>query len=121
MKAGASKDRQGSVKYSQKLGFLTGLESEKMVDAHVNSLQTLAFPFSYSDDDRYDFSQSGGLTSTVKQDIPVMLRERLTPPPDETYALHRKLSGFFLLCYRLKSRVSCQSIFQDMVNHNDTG
>jgi aarF domain-containing kinase len=115
LQAGASKDRAASVTYSKQLGFLTGLESPKMIDAHVNSLQTLAFPLSYSKEDRYDFSKSSGITSTVKQDIPVMLRERLTPPPDETYALHRKLSGFFLLCYRLKSRVACQQIFQQIV------
>jgi len=42
-----------------------------------------------------------------------MIRERLTPPPEETYSLHRKLSGAFLLCARLGSRVRCRELFEN--------
>ena len=30
------------------------------------------------------------------------------PPPQETYSLHRKLSGAFLLCGPLASRIACR-------------
>ncbi|KAJ3369039.1 hypothetical protein HDU91_000150 [Kappamyces sp. JEL0680] len=114
LKAGAEKDRDSAIKYSIDLGFLTGLESEAMLAAHTNSLFTLAQPFNAesSDNGVYNFAKAGALTSTVKSDIPVMLRERLKPPPDETYSLHRKLSGCFLLCTKLESRIDCASQFR---------
>lgn len=34
-------------------------------------------------------------------------------PPDESYSLHRKLSGAFLACIKLKARVPCRQLFQD--------
>jgi len=39
----------------------------------------------------------------------------LAPPPEETYSLHRKLSGAFLLCARLGSRVRTRELFADAV------
>ncbi|KAJ3317641.1 putative aarF domain-containing protein kinase 4 [Boothiomyces sp. JEL0866] len=112
LKAGADKDKDNAIKYSIELGFLTGLESQQMTFAHVNSLFTLALPFYRTDSPFYDFGKSSELTEKVRSDIPTMLRERLTPPPDETYSLHRKLSGCFLLCGKLKSRVNCAKEFE---------
>lgn len=40
-----------------------------------------------------------------------MLRHRLTPPPDDSYSLHRKLSGAFLACIKLRARVPCRDLF----------
>lgn len=43
-----------------------------------------------------------------------MLKNRLKPPPDEVYSLHRKLSGSYLQCIRLGSRVNCKRIIDSI-------
>lgn len=97
---------------SIKLGYLTGQESKAMLNAHISSIMTLAEPFLNSSPKIYDFKDQT-ITERVKAQIPVMLRERLSPPPEETYSLHRKLSGAFLLCARLGSRVPCRELFEN--------
>jgi aarF domain-containing kinase len=82
-----------------------------MLDAHIMSILTLAEPFRDSSPEVYDFKEQT-ITERVKSLIPVMVQERLAPPPEETYSLHRKLSGAFLLCARLGSRVRCRDMFQ---------
>jgi len=37
----------------------------------------------------------------------------LLQPPDESYSLHRKLSGAFLSCMKLRARVPCQALFHE--------
>ena len=93
------------------LGYLTGHESKTMLNAHVASVLTLAEPFLDSSPEVYDFKDQT-ITERVKALIPVMIKERLAPPPEETYSLHRKLSGAFLLCARLGSRVPCRQLFE---------
>ncbi|CAG8974759.1 hypothetical protein HYALB_00000370 [Hymenoscyphus albidus] len=97
---------------SIELGYLTGKESKAMLNAHTLSILTLAEPFLTSSPKIYDFKDQT-ITERVKEQIPVMLRERLAPPPEETYSLHRKLSGAFLLCARLGSRVPCRELFEN--------
>ncbi|KAJ5753686.1 uncharacterized protein N7511_007839 [Penicillium nucicola] len=99
---------------SIQLGYLTGMESPAMVDAHISSMTTLAEPFMLSSPDLYDFSNQT-ITDRVRALIPIMIRERLAPPPEETYSLHRKLSGAFLLCARLGSAVPCKQLFIDAI------
>ncbi|KAM0470212.1 hypothetical protein ACHAPX_010000 [Trichoderma viride] len=107
-------DREGVKKYSEGLGYLTGHESRTMLDAHIQSVLTLAEPFLDSAPEVYDFKDQT-ITERVKALIPVMLHERLAPPPEETYSLHRKLSGAFLLCARLESKVRCRDLFANSV------
>lgn len=103
---------------SIQLGYLTGQESNAMVQAHLNTVVTLAEPFSRSAPELYDFSDQT-ITDRVRSLIPVMVRERLSPPPEETYSLHRKLSGAFLLCSKLGSRVRCRDMFEKAVGNFD--
>ncbi|KAI1758562.1 ABC1-domain-containing protein [Hypoxylon sp. FL1150] len=115
--AAARSDRAAVKELSESLGYLTGHESKTMLDAHVASILTLAEPFLASAPDVYDFHDQT-ITDRVKALIPVMIRERLSPPPEETYSLHRKLSGAFLLCARLGSRVRCRELFERALENN---
>ncbi|KAI9799699.1 MAG: hypothetical protein M1825_004434 [Sarcosagium campestre] len=108
--AASHKDRDAVLEYSIELGYLTGHESTRMRDAHLESILTLAEPFAADAPAIYDFSNQT-VTERVRGLIPIMIRERLRPPPEETYSLHRKLSGAFLLCARLGSRVQCRDMF----------
>ncbi|EAL85602.1 hypothetical protein CNMCM8812_007457 [Aspergillus fumigatus] len=112
--AASRNDRERCHSLSIELGYLTGHESKTMVDAHVSSILTLAEPFMDSSPDVYDF-RNQTITDRVRSLIPVMIRERLSPPPEETYSLHRKLSGAFLLCARLGSQVRCKELFADAI------
>ncbi|KAJ5338835.1 hypothetical protein N7452_005563 [Penicillium brevicompactum] len=113
--AATKNDRQKCHDLSLELGYLTGMESKAMSDAHVSSVTTLAEPFMLTSPDLYDFSNQT-ITDRVRELIPIMIRERLAPPPEETYSLHRKLSGAFLLCARLGSRVPCKQLFIDAID-----
>ncbi|KAM0457812.1 hypothetical protein ACHAPV_006357 [Trichoderma viride] len=114
LESASRSDREGVKKYSEGLGYLTGHESRTMLDAHIQSVLTLAEPFLDSAPEVYDFKDQT-ITERVKALIPVMLHERLAPPPEETYSLHRKLSGAFLLCARLESKVRCRDLFANSV------
>ena len=43
-----------------------------------------------------------------------MLKNRLKHPPEEVYSLHRKLSGSYLACMRLKARIDCSKIWEEI-------
>jgi aarF domain-containing kinase len=88
-----------------------------MKEAHIDSVMVLGEPFQSNAPDLYDFSTQT-VTARVRDTIPVMLRHRLTPPPDETYGLHKKLSGAFLLCTKLNSKFDTKRVWQEEVlNH----
>lgn len=106
-------DREKVYEYSKKLGYLTGLETQAMVDAHVNSVITLGEPFSGPTARPFSFKNQT-VSDRIRANIGLMLSERLSPPPEETYSLHRKFSGIFLLCARMESTVYSAKLFKDI-------
>uniref|UniRef100_H2ZDI2 ABC1 atypical kinase-like domain-containing protein n=1 Tax=Ciona savignyi TaxID=51511 RepID=H2ZDI2_CIOSA len=111
VKGAADGDRELVLEKSKKLGFLTGYEPKVMLDAHVDAIMILGEPF--ANDDVHDFSTQN-TSHRIMNIIPVFMKHRLTPPPEETYSLHRKLSGAFLIATKLKAKFACQRMFFDV-------
>ncbi|KAL4202329.1 hypothetical protein AMTRI_Chr02g220510 [Amborella trichopoda] len=107
----ASCDKYAVIEMSQRLGFLTGQESEIMLDAHVQAAFIVGLPFSKPGG--YDF-RSSKITQSMSNLGATMLKHRLTPPPDEAYSLHRKLSGAFLACIKLRAVVPCRELVMEV-------
>jgi aarF domain-containing kinase len=102
-------DRERVLESSKAMAFLTGYESKELVDAHYKASLILGAPFKH--DRVFDFGRQE-TTAQIQQLVPVLLDHRLTPPPEESYSLHRKLSGAFLLCTKLKAKFNCHTIFR---------
>ncbi|KAL8253928.1 hypothetical protein R6Q59_032149 [Mikania micrantha] len=100
-------DREGVIKMSQRLGFLSGKESDIMLEAHVQAAFVVGLPFAKPGD--YDF-HANNITQSLSNIGGTMLRHRLTPPPDEVYSLHRKLAGAFLACIKIRAVVPCREL-----------
>ncbi|CAF3836004.1 unnamed protein product [Adineta steineri] len=109
IRASADNDRERIKELSIEGGFLTGYETREMVDAHVNAVMLLGEGF--RTEQAFDFG-SQNTTHSIHKLIPTMLKHRLTPPPEDSYSLHRKMSGAFLLCTKLRSKVYCKPIFE---------
>jgi UPI00016E0F9B related cluster len=109
--AAAKQDREKVLTTSQDLKFLTGYESKLMKDAHVDAVMILGEAFSF--DGKFDFGKQKTIEKITNL-IPILLQNRLTPPPIETYSLHRKTSGIFLLCSKLEAKVNCKKLFDQV-------
>ncbi|KAF5348730.1 hypothetical protein D9758_006816 [Tetrapyrgos nigripes] len=110
-------DREACIEESLKLGYLIGGENQAMLDAHVDSMTLLATPFKAFTPQPVSFgpgSEWEAITKRIREYIPVMLNNRLTPPPKETYSLNRKLSGAFLLASRLRAAVDTKAIWDSV-------
>lgn len=89
-----------------------------MLDAHVRSMLSLGIPFRGTTKQPFSFgpgTEWAAATTQIRGLIPVLLANRLTPPPRETYSLNRKLSGAFLLASRLVAKVDCGKLWEKVV------
>ncbi|KAF9608890.1 hypothetical protein IFM89_012058 [Coptis chinensis] len=114
----ANCDRDAVVEMSQRLGFFTGMESELMLDTHVQAGFVVGLPFANTGG--FDF-RSTNITKSISNLRATMLKHRLTPPPDEVYSLHRKLSGAFLACIKLGAIVPCRELLLQVYDQYQFG
>jgi len=111
--AAAARDEDGIVEASCRMGFFTGHETASMVRAHVDSGLVIGEPF--ASHSPYNFREAR-VTSRVSEHTATFAKQRLTPPPDEVFSLHRKLAGAYLLCIRMGADFPCRDLLENTLD-----
>uniref|UniRef100_A0A9J8BGY4 Coenzyme Q8B n=2 Tax=Cyprinus carpio TaxID=7962 RepID=A0A9J8BGY4_CYPCA len=108
-------DRAAVLQKSKDLNFLTVFLSCIIPINFSYILAVMILGEAFASTEAFDFGTQC-TTQRIQSLIPVMLRHRLTPPPEESYSLHRKMAGSFLICSKLKARIPCRNMFLDVYN-----
>ena len=109
--------RDAILYHSHSLGFLTGQESKTMLDAHVSAAALVGSPF-FAHRQPYDFGAQD-ISKTIAKDVSTMIKERLTPPREEIYTLHRRLNGCFQLASRVGATIPARDILLDVYEKHE--
>ncbi|XP_050683169.1 atypical kinase COQ8B, mitochondrial isoform X2 [Leptidea sinapis] len=120
IKAASDGDRATILQMSKDMKFLTGYESRIMEETHVDTVMIMGEVFTKESSDGFDFGTQK-TTQRIQTLVPTILSHRLCPPPEEIYSLHRKLSGVFLLCSKLKVKINCRNMFQEIYRNYEKG
>ncbi|XP_013189138.1 atypical kinase COQ8B, mitochondrial isoform X1 [Amyelois transitella] len=113
IKAASDGDRQAILQMSRQMKFLTGYESKIMEETHVDTVMIMGEVFTSEVSGEFDFGAQK-TTHRIQALVPTILNHRLCPPPEEIYSLHRKLSGVFLLCSKMKIKMNCRNMFNEI-------
>ncbi|XP_063837951.1 atypical kinase COQ8B, mitochondrial isoform X2 [Ostrinia nubilalis] len=113
IKAASEGDRAAILRMSKEMKFLTGYESKIMEETHVDTVMIMGEVFTSEGDGEFDFGAQK-TTRRIQALVPTILTHRLCPPPEEIYSLHRKLSGVFLLCSKMKIKMNCRDMFNEI-------
>ncbi|KAM8952296.1 atypical kinase COQ8B, mitochondrial [Pelodytes ibericus] len=108
VKAATDGNREKVLQKSRDLKYLTGFETKVFEEAHIDAVMILGEAFASKEPFNFGTQNT---TSRIHNLIPVMLKHRLTPPPEESYSLHRKMAGSFLICAKLKAIIPCRELF----------
>ncbi|SOV75535.1 ABC1 family, putative [Plasmodium sp. gorilla clade G3] len=121
VKASIEENESKIYHYSFMLNFFNGQENQEMKTSHIKSVILVGEPFKT---DIYDFGHRD-IAKQIYNLIPKIIYNRLVPPRSEIYTLHRKLSGCYLICMKLKAKVRAAQIFNSIYQNyrftiNDT-
>lgn len=109
MWAASNSDRTKILDYSKKLGFLTGSESQEMLNAHIEAGLEVGRPFQRALP--FHFGKSK-ISNQVGKHGDTFMKERLSPPPNEVYSLHRRLSGAYMMCIKMDAVFPCRDLLE---------
>ncbi|XP_030027781.1 atypical kinase COQ8B, mitochondrial [Manduca sexta] len=111
VKAASVGDRGAILRMSREMKLLTGYESKVMEETQVDTVMIMGEVFTSAGEFDFGAQQT---TKRIQALVPTILTHRLCPPPEEIYSLHRKLSGVFLLCSKMKIKMNCRDMFNEI-------